>query len=244
MAYSINRVSPTALIPGMPYYALSTAMFQANPLSQFRATFVEYWRNDAGYLMARFRSSVRFEQRTVVNDEQSWRIWEHDEEFQAFNFYKAYRFTPKEKAEIKTRLVLRQRRQYERGLTGTLSTGKWIPRDLIREISLRYLTDDRIGRVNQWKIHPRPPLDYVKLGYSQHESMMFQDMEAAITKANVWEWMKTDPGPRGYSACRAPEIAAIERNMKYSGHSGATFAQTMHTMQLLARIGRAEFCGQ
>lgn len=71
-----------------------------------------------------------------------------------YAFYEVSRFSDTEKKELAARLVLRERRQYERGLTGTRPDGKWFPRDLVREISLRYLTDQKVNCVKRWKIHP------------------------------------------------------------------------------------------
>jgi predicted nucleotidyltransferase len=66
-------------------------------------------------------------------------------ESQSYKYYKTSRFTAKQKKEIVTRYVLRERRQYERGLTGSTPNDLWFPRDLVREISLKYLTDKKIG---------------------------------------------------------------------------------------------------
>jgi len=245
MAHPINAVRSTELIPGQIYYGFSSN-------DNIRATFTEYWRNGAGYLMARFhngaynmpalRISTKIQEIGEFPDGSSFRIWEGDPNI-GFRFYKACRFTPKEKAEIKMRLVLRSRRQYERGLTGTTPDGKWLPRDLVREIALRYLTDDRTGHVGQWKVFPRPPMDYTKLGFDAHWNKMLQDAEQAITKADKWEWMRTkDPGRWGYGGCEAPEFREIARCVKYQGHSGSTFGCSFRLMQQLAKLGREEFC--
>ena len=244
MAHPINAVRSTELIPGEIYYG-----FSGN--DNIRASFTEYWRNGAGYLMARFHNgaynmpalgiSTIIRKMGEFPDGSSFRIWEGQPNI-GFRFYKACRFTPKEKAELKTRLRLRQRRQYERGLTGSTPDGKSFPRDLVREIALRYLTDDRVGHVGQWKVFPRPPLDYTKLGFRAHDNEMLQDAEQAITKADKWEWMRTvDPGRWGYAGCEAPEFREITRCMKYDGHSGGSFGGTFRTMQYLAKVGREEF---
>ena len=250
MAHPINAVRSTELIPGQIYYGFFNSALDGRP-TYIRATFTEYWTNGAGYLMARFHNgSYNMPSLGVSSpigavgdfpDGSSFRLW--DDNTGANNFYKACRFTPKEKAEIKMRLVLRSRRQYERGLTGTTPDGKWLPRDLVREIALRYLTDDRAGHVGQWKIFERPPLEYTKLGFDVHWNEMLQDAEQAITKADKWEWMRTkDPGRWGYGGCEAPEFREIARCVKYQGHSGSTFGCSFRLMQQLAKLGRAEFC--
>ena len=253
MAHPINAVRSIELIPGEIYYGFSNSAYEGGHNSYLRATFTEYWTNGAGYLMARFHSgsynmpslgiSTPIQERGDFPNGSSFRIWDDNAGPSiAYMFYKACRFTSKEKAELKTRLRLRQRRQYERGLTGSTPDGKSFPRDLVREIALRYLTDDRVGHVGQWKVFPRPPLDYTKLGFRAHDNEMLQDAEQAITKADKWEWMKkVDPGRWGYAGCEAPEFREITRCMKYQGHSGSTFGCTFRTMQYLAKVGREEF---
>ena len=57
----------------------------------------------------------------------------------------------RKKKEILERSVLYERRQYERGLTGSTSNDLWFPRDLIRVISLKYLTDSKIAIRTGWR---------------------------------------------------------------------------------------------
>ena len=79
------------------------------------------------------------------------RIFEPENGKQSYSYYKISRFTDAQKNELFTRYVLYKRRQYERGLTGSTSNDKWFPRDIVREISLRYLTNDTVGCSGQWK---------------------------------------------------------------------------------------------
>jgi hypothetical protein len=46
-------------------------------------------------------------------------------------------------------------------LTGTRPDGKWFPRDLVREISLRYLTDDTVNCADRWRLVHRNRGDLV-----------------------------------------------------------------------------------
>jgi predicted nucleotidyltransferase len=71
--------------------------------------------------------------------------------FQSYKYYRASRFTKKEKKEILERSVLYERRQYERGLTGSTPNNLWFPRDLVREISLKYLTNSKIAKRTGWR---------------------------------------------------------------------------------------------
>jgi len=86
------------------------------------------------------------------------------------------------------------------------------------------------------------PLNYVSIGFTEHENEMLQDAENAIEKAQMWEFMKTDPGEGGYMWGDGPELKAIYSNIKYDGHSGGSMGWTMRTMQVLARMGTDEFC--
>jgi len=143
------------LIPGEKYYGFSN---RKHLCSYFRATFDEYFVNAAGYNMVRFLnvSMTQDGHTDFIGPPEKyplgiyWRVW--DQGFtQSFKYYKAARLTAKEQQELKTRVVLRERRQYERGLTGTNNSGLWIPRDLVREISLKYLTDPKVGCAGRWR---------------------------------------------------------------------------------------------
>jgi hypothetical protein len=79
-----------------------------------------------------------------------WRVFEPNYE-QSYKYYRVSRFTEAEKKELLERCILRERRQYERGLTGSTNKGVWLPRDLVREISLRYLTDSKVGCAGRWR---------------------------------------------------------------------------------------------
>jgi len=85
-------------------------------------------------------------------------------------------------------------------------------------------------------------LNYIALGFNEEDNKMLQDAEHAITSADMWEWMKEDPGSGGYSFAKGPEIEAIRKHIKYMGHSGTTFAVTMREMHLLAVLGIDAYC--
>jgi hypothetical protein len=80
-----------------------------------------------------------------------WRVFEPHQGKQSYKYYQVSRFTEAEKKELLERCILRKRRQYERGLTGTTNKDMWLPRDLVREISLRYLTDSTVGCAGRWR---------------------------------------------------------------------------------------------
>ena len=147
------EISIYDLIPGEEYCAFSIKwLVGGRSLSQFRGVFTEYWRNAPGYLMVRFHNATykhsdgytsSFGTPATCPHGLFWRVFERGD--QSYKYYKTSRFTLKQKKELVTRYVLRERRQYERGLTGSTPTNLWFPRDLVREISLKYLTDKRIG---------------------------------------------------------------------------------------------------
>lgn len=161
MEYPIGpEVSIHDLIPGTRYYAFSMNHFGSFG-GRFRGKFTEYYTNDVGYNMVRFNET----RMTVMNGKQILttgtfeecphglylRIFDPPHGKQSYAYYKLSRFTDAQKKELFTRYILYQRRQYERGLTGSRPDDTWFPRDVVREISLRYLTNDKIGCSGKWK---------------------------------------------------------------------------------------------
>lgn len=70
---------------------------------------------------------------------------------------------------------------------------------------------------------------------------MFDDAYHAITVAEAWDAMRSGPGEGGYMFSDFPKREAINANIKYWGHSGASYGMTLRQMQLLARIGWERF---
>jgi hypothetical protein len=149
------------LVPGDKYYAVSvdSSWRYARHPSVFRGTFTDYYYNDAGFKMIKFHHVVYSEHGMtayVGSPEENplglwWRVWDEGLGPQSYRYYRASRFTDRQLKELKTRCTLRTRRQYERGLTGSTPSNMWFPRDLVRELSLKYLTDPAVGCVGQWR---------------------------------------------------------------------------------------------
>lgn len=148
------EVSIHNLVPGERYYAFA----RSRQTDYFRGTFTDYYVNPVGYPMVRFHNTITVYKDMVnyIGDPEKhphgvyYRIWEGAMP-QSYRYYKVCRFTKQQEQELKTRCVLRERRQYERGLTGTTPTGVWLPRDIVREISLKYLTDKKVGCAGRWR---------------------------------------------------------------------------------------------
>lgn len=83
---------------------------------------------------------------------------------------------------------------------------------------------------------------YLKL-YSEHEAMMLQDADNAITECGLWEWLSTynPPDGTGYMFSDHPNLTKINAALKYEGHSGSSYAWTMRTMQRVAHLGWTTF---
>jgi len=137
---------------GEKYYGFSTRND-----SRFRGVFTDYWKNTVGYKIVHFHDGF-YESSCFTQTYGSfedfgiglfWRVFEIGH--QSYKYYRVSRFTEAEKKELLERCILRERRQYERGLTGTTNKDKWLPRDLVREISLRYLTDFTVGCAGRWR---------------------------------------------------------------------------------------------
>lgn len=67
--------------------------------------------------------------------------------------------------------------------------------------------------------------------------LMCQDMFDAIIAADAWAEVAAGPGDGGFMFSRAPFIGQVGALMKYTGHSGSSFAITMRAMQSIARDG-------
>ncbi len=131
-----KEVSIHNLIPGEKYYAIGN-----NDEQWFRGVFSEYWTNINGYQMLRFHDAFYHAgtfSMHIGSREQDiaglyWRVFEHDIQ-QSFRYYQNSRFNNAQKKELSTRSILRERRQYSRGLTGSTTVGTSLPHDIVREI--------------------------------------------------------------------------------------------------------------
>lgn len=80
--------------------------------------------------------------------------------------------------------------------------------------------------------------DYSEI-FGVHESTMLGDADQAITKCDLWDWLKnykTDEN-RGFLFSRHPNLDRIHSAMNYYGHSGASYAWTMRIMEEIAKVG-------
>ena len=141
------EVSIYDLVPGEEYDGYSENSYGAK---RFRGRLVEYYRNSANYLMVRFYPAIQEYYGEMLPIPATnplglyLRVFENGN--QSYKYYRTSRFSAKEKKEIHDRVVLYERRQYERGLTGSTPNSLWFPRGLVREITLKYLTDYSINR--------------------------------------------------------------------------------------------------
>lgn len=80
---------------------------------------------------------------------------------------------------------------------------------------------------------------FTPLGFDSHTAMILQDAYDAVTKADMWEYLAlpTTPGKDGFMFSPAIELAAINAEMVYDGHSGASYAWTMRQMESIAKRG-------
>lgn len=78
---------------------------------------------------------------------------------------------------------------------------------------------------------------FTALGFDEHEAHMLNDAYTAITKADMWEYLRlpSTPGPEGFMFSPAIELAVINAEMTYQGHTGATYAWTMRQMESIAK---------
>lgn len=80
---------------------------------------------------------------------------------------------------------------------------------------------------------------FLPLGYTPAEAIMLADAQQALTKTNLWDYMKkkSTPGKDGFMFCTDHELVILSHAMKYDGHSGASYAWTMRQMEYIAKNG-------
>jgi len=142
------EVSIYELVPGEEYDAYTTG--NRHSAQRFRGRFVEYYRNSANYLMVRFYPAIQEYYGEMLpipaTNPLGLYLRVFEQSYQSYRYYRTSRFSRQQKKEMHERIVLRERRQYERGLTGSTPNNLWFPRGLVREITLKYLTDYSINR--------------------------------------------------------------------------------------------------
>jgi hypothetical protein len=85
-------------------------------------------------------------------------------------------------------------------------------------------------------IHIIPPVGDFK---GQDDEKMLKSMYDAITRLDLWGWLKTykpEEG-KGFAWSRAPEISRISNEVISDGHSGPSFAWAMRNMESIAKNG-------
>lgn len=71
---------------------------------------------------------------------------------------------------------------------------------------------------------------------SKGDADMLTDMWAAVTAADAWGFVRSDPGDGGFMFSNSNKISAIMSHSKI-GHSGASMAVTLRAIQGIARNG-------
>ncbi len=75
--------------------------------------------------------------------------------------------------------------------------------------------------------------------FTEHEAMMLQDADNAITSCGLWDWLRdyTPTENKGFMFSEHPNLTQIRSAMKYGGHSGASYGWTMRQMEYIAKHG-------
>lgn len=75
--------------------------------------------------------------------------------------------------------------------------------------------------------------------YPDHEAVMLQDADNAITQCNLWEWLRSyvPSEGKGFIFADNPNLDRINNAMKFQGHSGGSYAWTMRCMESIAKDG-------
>lgn len=113
--------------------------------------------------------------------------------------------------------------------------------DSVIRIQTWWRSVKRISTITDSRVQAKM-IDFISIGYSLDEQEMLEDAYRAIEKANMWEYMKGEPGGgAGYTFTDDEELRAINRYIEYTGHSGGSFAWVMRTMQNIAKLGEEKF---
>lgn len=80
---------------------------------------------------------------------------------------------------------------------------------------------------------------FLSLGFDEYRATMLADAYQAVTKADMWEYLRlpTTPDKDGFMLSSAIELAAINAEMQFQGHSGASYAWTIRQMEAIAKGG-------
>lgn len=75
--------------------------------------------------------------------------------------------------------------------------------------------------------------------YEPFEAKMLADAYQAITACDLWDWMRVfrPKDGEGFMFANHPNLDRINEEMKYGGHSGASYGWTMRQMESIAKIG-------
>jgi len=76
--------------------------------------------------------------------------------------------------------------------------------------------------------------------FPPHEAAMYADMDQAITKAGLWDWLKEyTPDPeQGFMFTTCANLETIVLHLKMGGlHSGASIGITFRVMESIAKKG-------
>lgn len=77
------------------------------------------------------------------------------------------------------------------------------------------------------------PGDFSNMEYSNE----LDDAYKAVSIAEAWDWLRTFNDSHGFVFCTDPMMLKINRNIRYDGHSGASFAWVMREMEFIAKHG-------
>ena len=83
------------------------------------------------------------------------------------------------------------------------------------------------------------PGDFNSLPLDNLSKEMLSDAYTTVNSLNLWDWLKNPnvPGDSGFMFLNSTEVQQISKNMKYTGHSGSSFAFTMRAIEFIAKNG-------
>ena len=77
--------------------------------------------------------------------------------------------------------------------------------------------------------------------FTAYEAFLLDDGFKAITRCNLWDWLKTIPLSEEFFHLTCPEIDRIRSEVIPAEHTPPSFAWMMRQMLQIAHLGSAEY---
>lgn len=78
-----------------------------------------------------------------------------------------------------------------------------------------------------------------ELMFLPSECEMLNDAYDTLTRCDLWDWLREfkPHANEGFLLSNHPNLEVLRKEMKFQGHSGASFATTMRVMETIVKMG-------